>query len=70
MTLDQALTLKAGDHVTHPMAIRPMRVTETWINATKSIVLVRIASVTKDREWLDACGYDVTVRMRKAARDR
>ena len=56
MTLDQALQLHKGDIVTSPhTAIQrePVVVTEVWINPTRTIVMMRVHKVAKDR-WIHA----------------
>lgn len=70
MTITDALTLRVGDYVTHhahvshrasggprvPVRRIPIRVTEVWVNATQTIVMVRLASIASTA-WLDATGY-------------
>lgn len=61
MTIDQALALEKGAVVTTPHtvpAMRPIRVTDVWINPKRTIVLVHLAGIAKDA-WLDATGYDL-----------
>ena len=60
MTLDDALKLGVGDYVTHKhtaVTMRPIRITELWVNEKRTIVLVRLASVASSA-WLDATGYE------------
>src|SRR5262245_2209211 len=61
MTLQEALTLRKGDIVTnkHTMpSLVPIPVSDVWINSKRSIVLVRLHKIAKER-WLDATGYDL-----------
>lgn len=62
MTLDEALNLRVGDHVTHvatAVSRKPIRVTALWTNATRTIVCLRCASIKSSIEWVDATGYDL-----------
>jgi hypothetical protein len=61
MTLQQALLLQKGDIVTNkytPISHEPIPVTDVWINNKRSIVLLRLHKVAKER-WLDATGYEL-----------
>lgn len=68
MTLADALQLRKGDFILHKAgivygdtgepAMRPIRVTEVWVNAKRDIVLVRLASVDA-KAWLDATAYEL-----------
>lgn len=62
MTLQEALNLRVGDHVLHvatAVSRKPIRVTEIWVNAKKTIVCIRCASIRSSIEWLDATGYEL-----------
>lgn len=72
MTINEALALREGDHVTHPTHTLfipdtgggptriplPLRVTKVWQNERRTIVRIRINSVGQD-QWLDATSYDL-----------
>lgn len=63
MTINEALTLTKGSYVcsryTMP-PLRPIRVTDIWINRLETIVRIRAASVSDDpQQWLDATGYEL-----------
>ena len=67
MTIDEALALNEGDTVCHPAKLAytsqgipvkaPMRITKVWVNAKRTIVLVRINEIAKE-QWLDATAYE------------
>lgn len=68
MTITEALNLAIGDSVCHAAKLdythkgmpvkAPMRITKIWVNAKRTIVLLRIASVDSTA-WLDATGYEL-----------
>lgn len=61
MDLESALGLRKGDVVVHGATAvpnGPVRVAEVWVNAARTIVLVRLPSVG-GAAWLDALGYGV-----------
>jgi hypothetical protein len=58
MTLQEALSIRPGDKLVTKytgIPLRPVRVTDVWVNARHSIVLVRLDPAA----WLDATGYDL-----------
>lgn len=68
MTVEDALTLRVGDHVLHKAALsytkagfpakRPVRITEVYVNVKRTIVSIRLASVNPGA-WLHATEFEL-----------
>ena len=70
MTLEDALQLRVGDVVIHRATMpedRPVRVRGVWVNAKRTIVMVRLPSIDRTA-WLDATGYGLPAREKVGCR--